>query len=143
MGSVTVDDLLITPLKQIPVDGGDVLHCMKRSDPGFIGFGEAYFSIIEPDAIKAWKKHSRMTLNIVVPFGKVLFVFVDDEGRIREEIVGKGKYVRLTVPPGIWFGFKGIFSSESIVMNIANIQHDPAEVERKTLDQISYSWELR
>lgn len=143
MGAVSVNQILTTPLQQIRTIGGDVLHGMKCSDPGYIDFGEAYFSIVEAGAIKAWKKHSRMTLNIVVPLGKVLFVFLDEQGGMREEIVGERRYVRLTVPPGIWFGFKSLISTHSILMNIADIPHDPSEIERKALNETSYNWKLK
>ena len=84
-----------------------------------------------------------MTLNIVVPFGSVLFAFVDEKSKIREEVIGEMRYVRLTVPPGIWFGFKGLSSPNSILLNVADIPHDPIEVERKTIDEIKYNWKLK
>ena len=77
MGSISVDQILVTPLERIPLKGGDVLHAMKCTDPGFVDFGEAYFSLIDIDAIKAWKRHLRMTLNIMVPLGAVQFVFIN------------------------------------------------------------------
>jgi len=140
MGKVSVNQILISPLKRIEVPGGDVLHGMRCSDRGYAGFGEAYFSIVEAGFIKAWKRHLRMTLNIVVPFGSVLFAFIDEQGKIREEVIGENRYVRLTVPPGIWFGFKGLYSPNSSLMNIADIPHDPIEVERKTIDEMNYNW---
>ena len=75
MGVVSLDDILVTPLKRIPTVGGDVMHGLKKSDNGFNGFGEVYFSWVEQGAIKAWKCHQRMTLNLVVPMGEVSFVF--------------------------------------------------------------------
>ena len=143
MGSVSVNQILITPLKRIKVAGGDVLHGIKCSDPGYVDFGEAYFSIVEADAIKAWKRHLRMTLNLVVPLGVVFFVFIDEEGAVREEIIGGDWYVRLTIPPGIWFGFKGLSSPYSMLMNVADVPHDPTEIERKNLDEIKYNWKLK
>lgn len=140
MGDVSVNQILITPLKRIRVEGGDVLHGMKCSDPGYVDYGEAYFSIVEADAVKAWKRHLRMTLNFVVPLGTVLFAFIDEEGLLREEVVGENRYVRLTVPPGIWFGFKGVGNKESIILNIACIPHDPGEVERRPLFDFDYIW---
>lgn len=140
MGSVSVNDILITQLKRIQVAGGDVLHGMKSSDPGYVDFGEAYCSMIEYNAIKAWKRHRRMTLNIVVPLGAVLFVLIDEYGVVREEIVGENRYVRLTVPPGIWFGFMGVGNKENMVLNIANISHDPCEVEHLSLADFDYIW---
>jgi len=105
--------------------------------------GEVYFSYIDPKAVKAWKKHNRMTLNLVVPLGKVRFVFCDplSEGHYRVEDVGEGNYVRLTVPPGIWFGFQGIALQPSLVTNIADLQHDSAEVERQAVLSFDYQWE--
>ena len=73
----------------------------------------------------------RMTMNLIVPVGNVQFVFLTDEGSIiGQEIIGEDNYVRITVPPGIWFGFKGEFASKSLVLNLASITHDPDEVER-------------
>jgi dTDP-4-dehydrorhamnose 3,5-epimerase len=140
MGTVSVDQILVTPLKRIPLTGGDVLHGMKCTDPGYIEFGEAYFSIIEAGAVKAWKRHLRMTLNFVVPVGSVHFVFIDGAGAFREEVAGVDHYVRLTVPPGIWFGFRGLFAPHSMLMNIADIPHDPEEIERKGQDEIMFNW---
>ena len=39
---------------------------MKCVDPGFEGFGEVYFSSVLQGLVKAWKRHSRMTLNLDV-----------------------------------------------------------------------------
>ena len=69
--------------------------------------------------------------------------FIDEEGAIREEIIGTNRYVRLTVPPGIWFGFKGFFSPYSMLMNVADIPHDSTEVERKNLHEINYNWKIK
>ena len=33
----------------------------------------------------------------------------------------------------IWFGFKGLSSSTSYILNISDINHDPLEVERQPL----------
>ena len=140
MGAVTVFDILVTPLTRVAVAGGDVLHAMKRSDVGYVDFGEAYFSLIEEGATKAWKRHLRMTLNLVMPIGSAKFVFMDDGGRFREEVIGVDRYVRLTVPPGIWFGFQGLTKPHSLLLNIADIRHDPDEIERKGLVETDYVW---
>lgn len=143
MGPVNVDSIYVTPLKQIPVVGGDVFHAMKRSDPGFVNFGEAYFSKVEKGAVKAWKRHLQMTLNLIVPFGSVRFVFVDGDGGLREEVIGENCYVRLTVPPGIWFGFHGESTPYSLVLNISDIPHFADEVERKKINEIEFNWEKK
>jgi dTDP-4-dehydrorhamnose 3,5-epimerase len=122
------------------VAGGDVLHAMKCTDTGYAGFGEAYFSLVSMGAVKAWKLHTQMTMNIIVPVGRVRFVFhlrATDEYRVEE--LGEDRYARLTVPPGIWFGFQGL-AAHNLLLNIANIPHDPAEVQRLAISEIKFGW---
>ena len=142
MGTVTVEAVNIVPLKRIGVEGGDVMHAMKNSDPGYKGFGEAYFSWVACGYVKAWKLHTRMTLNLLVPVGEVRFVFVspDKPERYRVEDIGTSSYSRITVPPGLWFGFQGLSESDSLVLNLANIIHDPAETVREKISFFPYKW---
>ena len=137
-------DILVTPLRRIENAGGDVMHGMKQSDVGYTGFGEAYFSWVSAGAIKAWKRHTQMTMNVVVPVGQVRFVFrcVNADGieEFRIEEIGVDRYARITVPPGIWFGFQGLHTPQSLLLNIANIPHDPNEVEGLALTDINYDW---
>ena len=135
------DKVFLTQEKIISIDGGSVLHGMKSSDKFYKGFGEVYFSWIEKDFIKAWKKHKSMVMNLIVPYGEVKFVFFDEsEKKYTQKIIGKSNYKRLTVLPGVWFGFKGISSPKSLVVNIANIPHDDNEVERLKKENIQYNW---
>ena len=139
---MSLDDILVTPLKRIATDGGDVMHAIKKSEKGFEGFGEAYFSWVEGGAIKAWKCHQRITMNLVVPVGEVRFVFhlMNQKNDFREENIGEDRYVRLTVPSGIWFGFQGKGSDKSLIMNVADVAHDPEEVLRKKTSEFVYNW---
>jgi len=142
MSDFDLDDITINPLKRIGTVGGDVLHALKKTDPGFFGFGELYFSLIEQGAIKAWKCHKKMTLNLVVPIGEIQFVFHSAlKGKdFRTEKIGEKRYVRLTVPPGIWFGFQGIAPNKSLLANLADRPHDPGEVLKKEEFEFSYNW---
>ena len=141
---MTLAAIVLTPLARIATTGGDVLHAMKQSDAGYGGFGEAYFSWVSVGAVKAWKRHMRMTMNVVVPVGQVRFVFrsvnVGGGDEIRVEEIGIDRYARITVPPGIWFGFQGLGTPQSLVLNIASIPHDPNEVERLALSEVKYAW---
>jgi dTDP-4-dehydrorhamnose 3,5-epimerase len=142
MGSIKIQDILVTPLPRIETPGGDVLHALRKSEKSYMGFGEVYFTWIFSGAIKAWKRHTQMTMNLVVPVGQVQFVFCTTNSNgvseFRNEEIGENCYARITVPPGIWFGFRGL--QESLVLNIANIAHDPNEVERLILTDIDYAW---
>ena len=139
-----IDDVIITPLEIIETFGGNVMHAMKKTDLGYADFGEAYFSEIEKNKVKAWKRHRKMTLNLIVPLGKIKFVLFDDRkesnNRFQEVIISKENYCRLTVPPMIWVGFKGLSSFKSILLNIASIPHNPKEVDKKEIDKIEFDW---
>jgi dTDP-4-dehydrorhamnose 3,5-epimerase len=139
-----INDVIITPLDTITTPNGDVLHAMKNDSKGFAGFGEAYFSEIQPKTIKAWKRHRKMMLNLIVPAGKVKFVMFDDrkmnDSEFFEVIISRENYCRLTIPPMIWFGFQGLSRNNSIVLNLASIAHDPEEVDRKNFDEINFEW---
>ena len=116
------------------------MHALKNSDNEFKGFGEIYFSEIFFGKIKGWKRHLRMNMNLIVPEGFVKFVFYDEKFNYFEEYeIGPKNYFRITVPPGLWFAFKGL-GKRNLVMNIADIEHDPNESEKKNLLDISYNW---
>ena len=83
-----------------------------------------------------------MTLNLVVPVGRVGFNFLDSGSKLRSEIIGVGRLVRLTVPPGIWFGFKGLSEHQNIVMNMANLEHDDREVIRHNVSYFNCDWDI-
>lgn len=146
MDNVTVEGVLVTPLKIISNPKGDIFHGMKRSDAGFRDFGEAYFSTIIAGEIKGWKKHREMVLNIVVPQGSIRFVVFDDRDNSRTKgnffsiTLSTENYCRLTVPPGVWMAFCGIGKQTNLLLNMASIEHDPGEAENRDLDSIDYDW---
>ena len=131
--------IIITPLKKINLEDGDVLHALKASEDEFHGFKEAYFSTIKRNKIKAWKRHLLMTMNLIIPVGKVQFNFYDDnKNLLKNTIVGEDNYCRITVPPMIWFGFKGLSSHTSYILNISDEIHNPSEVEREPLSFLNF-----
>ena len=134
-----MNQIIIKPLKKINLNEGDVLHALKSSEDEFHGFKEAYFSTIKKNKIKAWKRHLLMTMNLIIPIGRVQFNFYDDnKNLLKNVIVGEDNYCRITVPPMIWFGFKGLSSNTSYILNISNQTHDPFEVERKPLSYLNF-----
>lgn len=147
MDKIGIEGVTLTPLKIIRNPKGDIFHGLKKTDPGFSGFGEAYFSTIRNGQIKGWNKHKRMTLNLIVPKGRVKIVIVDiDNQKFRKNNIFEAElspknYQRLTIPPGLWVAFKSKTKGVSIILNIANIEHDTSELEKLDLDQIDYKWD--
>jgi dTDP-4-dehydrorhamnose 3,5-epimerase len=136
-----IEQVQLTRLSIIPLEAGNVMHAMQRSSVGFAGFGEAYFSWIAPGVTKGWKRHREMTLNLVVPVGLVTFAVVDAEAGVgRRYELGPESYGRLTIPPGLWVAFRGCASHQSLVLNIADIEHDPAEADSSLEAPIGFDW---
>ena len=131
--------IIIQKLKKISTDGGQVLHALKSSENVFKKFGEVYFSSVEKNIVRAWKLHTEMTLNLIVPIGMVKFVFYnDDKKNFFMYKIGVDNYCRLTVPPNIWFGFQGL--NENLIMNLIDMEHNPDEVKRKSTNELYYDW---
>lgn len=146
-----IDGVVVVQKRQILDERGAIYHFMRNDDPEFQQFGEVYFSWVYPGVIKGWHIHKEMTLNYVVPVGRVKLVLYDDRpdsptrGELQEICLGEGSYKLVQVPPMVWNGFKGIGTAPAMVANCATLPHDPGEIER--LDPFSpdipYSWDVR
>lgn len=142
-----MEGVILHPLKHIVVPKGDIYHALKSTDDGYAGFGEAYFSQIEYGQAKGWKRHNRMTLNLIVPIGTIKFVIYDDRegsatyGQFEEIILSpESNYQRLTIAPGLWMAFYGVSEGVSMLMDIIPEPHDPSEASKMDLNEIKYNF---
>ena len=112
---------------------------------------EVYFSWIERDFVKAWKLHREQTQNLAVPIGRVRLVVYDDrEGSATRhnlqihELGRPDAYLRIKIPPGLWYGFACIGSTPALLVNCADLPHDPTESDRKPAfdSGIPYDWQI-
>ena len=146
-----IEGVLIHPLKQIPDERGKVMHMLKATDPHFEKFGEIYFSVIYPGAVKGWHRHSRMTLYYTVVIGMAKLVLYDERpnsptrNEIQEIFLGESNYCLVRIPTMVWNGFKGIGTERAVLANCATHPHDPNELERldPMKNHISYDWGLK
>jgi len=147
MDEIIIESVFLTPLKKIHHHKGDIFHGMKKRDKGFNGFGEAYFSIVKQGEIKGWNRHKKMILNLVVPMGEVTFVIYDNieksgsKGNLFKVTLSQTNYQRLTVPPGLWLAFKGKSKDINLILNIADMEHDPDEIEKMDLNKFPYNFD--
>ena len=131
-----IPELLLTELRRISTPKGEIRHGLRASDKGYAGFGEAYFTEVLPGAVKGWKRHRLMTMNLVVVSGTVRFIVHDGAGSQAVYTLsaeGQAPYGRLTVPPGLWMAFEG-GGGTNLLMNLASHAHDPAEAESCDLE---------
>lgn len=128
-----------TELRRIETSGGEVMKALHADEADFSGLGEAYFSRVNPDCVRGWKRHNEMTVNVVVPVGHVRFVVATEHGFDEYDLGPGHAYGRLTIEPGTWFGFKG-GADGGLVLNLSNIVHRPDEADGKELDELTYDW---
>ena len=131
-----IEGLITTELRQISDERGAVLHMLRCDTPEFVRFGECYFSEVLPGAIKAWKRHRAQTQHLAVPVGRIRMVIYDDRvssstrGSLQVLELGRPEaYLRLRIPPGLWYGFTCISATPALLVNCADLPHDPAESE--------------
>lgn len=144
----TIEGVGIVPLRRVADARGMVLHMLRADEPHFLRFGEIYFSLVYPRAVKAWRTHARTTANYAVPLGTIRLVLFDDRpaspsfGQIVERLIGEPEYCLVTIPPGVWSGFRGESAGPALVANCATDPHDPAEIARRDPDaaEIPYRW---
>jgi dTDP-4-dehydrorhamnose 3,5-epimerase len=146
-----IDGVIVKPLKKIPDERGCIFYMLRNDYPEFEQFGEIYFSMVYPNAIKAWHLHKKMILNYAVISGMIKLVLYDDrensptKGELMEIFTGEQNYCLIKIPSGIWNGFKEIGDKPAIVANCATIPHDPEEIVRISpfTDKIPYNWEIK
>jgi dTDP-4-dehydrorhamnose 3,5-epimerase len=143
-----VEGVGVFPLKQFADERGKVMHMLRADAPHFERFGEIYFSVIRPGAIKAWKRHRVVTQNLAVPLGRIRLVVFDSReasrtfGAVQEMDLGEGDYALVRIPPMLWYGFRGMAAGDSLIANCASLPHDPAEAESISPDSglVPYRW---
>lgn len=148
MGS-QIRGLLITELRQISDDRGSILHVLRADESKFTSFGECYLSEVLTGQVKAWKRHDLQTQELAVPVGRIQMVVFDDregcETRGQVQVLEMGRpdaYYRLRIPPDLWYGFQCISDEPALLVNCADIPHDPAEAEQRPMNDpgIPYKW---
>lgn len=135
-------------LKTFSDERGKVFHFMKEGSESYFPHQEVYFSTVNPQKIKGWKKHLKMVQNFVVPMGKIKLVIFDDRensksvGKVQELIIGEDQYQMIRIPAGVWYAFQGMSSSPALLANCASIIHDPSESITMDLNSsvIPYKW---
>ena len=146
----SIDGVCLQELAQIDTEGGPVLHMLRIDSPLYSGFGEVYFSVVLPGAVKAWKIHRLQTQHFAVPTGLIEVVVYDNRegspslGKVESFLLGRPDHYRLLrIPPQVWYGFTARSDVPGIMANCADLPHSPGESERIPADSplIPYSWD--
>lgn len=145
-----LDGVSIAPRRVIAGAQGEVRHVLKNTDPEFSGdvlpFGEVYASVVYPGVPKDWKLHTQSTSRMSVLVGMVKFVLCDKRetsitfGQFQEVVLGERMHGLLLIPQGIAYTWKNLWTTESMILNIATHPHDPLEAKSIPLSEIPFGW---
>ena len=68
---------------------------------------------------------------MIVPIGKVKFLFLSKKNKKKEIIIGEKNYQKIYVPPNTWFAFRGLSKPKSLIVNYSDKVNNNKDVERK------------
>jgi len=145
-----IQDVLVTPLRQIADERGKIMHMLRCDAPHFTKFGEVYFSTAYPGVIKGWHEHTKQTQNYAVIQGMIKLVLYDNRSdsptyqTLMELFIGEDNYQLVTIPTGVINGYKAIGNKTALVANCADLVHEPNEMLRYDPigDKIAYNWAI-
>ena len=135
-----MDEISIKNLSIINNKKGDILKGFLKSDNKTINVKEVYFSEINPKQIKAWKKHNKMTSNLIAVKGEIKIVVQKKDKSFVTEIISKKNYKMISIPPNYWFGFQCISTEAGMLVNISNEEHDDLESDQLDIEKILFDW---
>ena len=130
--------VIVNEIKEIHTLNSQIFKFMNINDDEYYGFGELYGSIVKKNEVKAWKMQKKNTMNIFVSIGSVKFVF-SDKKNIFEIFLNAKNNKRITVLPGIYYGFKGLVNKSMIINLIDNIHEEKNNI-KKPQNYISFIW---
>jgi len=147
-----IEDIKIKYIRVIPDERGWLMEILRNDDEIFQEFGQIYISTAYPEVVKGWHYHKKQTDNFTCIHGMMKVVLYDarqssnTNGKIMEFFIGEKKPILISVPPGIYHGFKNIGTDIAFFLNIPTIPYNYKEPDEYRLppdtNEVPYDWEL-
>ena len=109
---------------------GDIYKIINKKSKNFSGFGELYLSSLNKGMTKGWNFHKKMTLNLFVVKGRVMF-FLKRNKKVFRINLNEDQNEILTVKPKVWVKMVNLSLKESKIINFANLVHNKNEIIKK------------
>jgi len=148
-----IDGLLVKDLKVIPDARGRLMEILRRDDPTFEEFGQVYITTTLPDVVKAWHYHALQTDNFACIQGTIQVALFDARkdsptfGEINELFIGVHNPKLISVPHGVYHGWKCVGINEAIIVNIPTEPYNYKNPDEHRLPwddpSIPYDWSKR
>jgi len=148
-----IDGVHTKTLRVIPDERGRLMEILRYDDQIFQKFGQVYMTTNHPGVVKAWHYHKIQTDNVCCLSGMIKVALYDarkhsaTRGEVNEFFIGEHNPVLVTIPPGVYHGWKCISEKESIVVSVPTEAYNYERPDEYRLPpdtpEIPYDWLLK
>tara|TARA_B100000035_G_C21022700_1_gene564747 strand:+ start:459 stop:869 length:411 start_codon:yes stop_codon:yes gene_type:complete len=117
---------------------GDIIKIISKMNFNK-SFKELYITSINYGDIKAWKKHKKTNLYLMILNGKIKLV-TKFKNETACKIFNKNLKILIKIEKNTIFGFKGLSKYKSNILVISDLYHNKSEVNNFSLNQFNYKW---
>jgi dTDP-4-dehydrorhamnose 3,5-epimerase len=131
---------------------GRLVVLLRSDDPVFRKFGQLYLTTTYPGVVKAWHLHHIQTDLVSCIRGEIQLVLYDSRrdspthGEVVEFTTGEEHPLLISIPPGIFHGWKCISDEEAFVINVPTELYRAGQPDEHRLPpdsaEIPYRWVL-
>jgi dTDP-4-dehydrorhamnose 3,5-epimerase len=150
--AANIDGVFIKNLKIIPDERGWLMEILRADDEIFSNFGQVYMTTAYPGVVKAWHYHKKQTDNFTCVNGMMKVALYDAREHsptykiLMELYVGEKNPILVSVPPGVYHGFKAIGDKTAYFISIPTLAYDYEDPDEYRLPpdtgEIPYDWGL-
>jgi dTDP-4-dehydrorhamnose 3,5-epimerase len=148
-----IDGVVVKPLKVMADDRGRLMEILRCDDEGYGGFGQVYMTTTYPGVVKAWHLHRLQTDKMAALTGMFRLALYDaredspTHGSLQEVYMGIHNPVLVTIPPGVYHGWRCVSDAEGVVINVPDLPYDRSRPDEYRLppdtSEIAYDWSRR
>jgi dTDP-4-dehydrorhamnose 3,5-epimerase len=145
-----IEGIILKKLAVIPDERGWLMEILRCDDQVFEKFGQVYVTTAYPGVVKAWHYHKKQTDNFTCIHGMMKVVLYDARSdspthkALMELFIGERNPVLISVPPGIFHGFKAIGTDTAYFLSIPTLPYNYSDPDEYRLPpdtpEVPYDW---
>ena len=137
-------------LNTIPDERGYLMEMLRSDWPEYQKFGQVYITAVYQGVVKGWHYHKLQDDNFICVSGMAKVVLYDaredspTHGEVNEFFMGNLNPMLVTIPAGVYHGFKGISENITLIVNVPTNTYNYDDPDEYRLpahsDKIPYDW---
>ena len=145
-----IDGVVVRPLVQHVDARGSLTEILRCDWSEYERFGQAVVTVNLPGVIRGWHRHGRQTDRIVVLQGSANVPLYDGRPAsptyraLEEHKLGPDAFALISVPPGVYHGYRTTSQIPAIILNFPTELYDPASPDEERIPYdtptIPYQW---